>query len=112
MMAGVCWPASLAHSASVLFYCAVSTMANVYVLGILQKNRGEKWQTMQRIHLPLVYAVVGVVLLQRYIHVDNEWLESLLRSVAFLVFCLPLMYFVDRKVKLVALLRAALFKPA
>lgn len=87
-------------------------MANLYVLGILQKSGGEKWQTMLRIHLPLVYAVAGVVLLQRYFHVDNEWLESLLRSVAFLVFCVPLMVYVDRKVKLVALLRAALFKPA
>lgn len=98
--------------ASVLFYCAVSTMANLYVLGILQKTRGEKWRTMLRIHLPLVYAVAGVVLVQRYLQLDNEWLECLVRSVAYLAYCTPLMLYVDRKVELVASLRAALSKPA
>jgi O-antigen/teichoic acid export membrane protein len=98
--------------ASVLFYCAVSTLANLYVLGILGKSSAEKWRTMLQIHLPFVYALLGVALLLRYLHLDNPWLESLLGSLIYLVYCLPLVVYVDRKVMLLASLRAALVKPA
>jgi O-antigen/teichoic acid export membrane protein len=98
--------------ASVLFYFAVSTLANLYVLGILDKTRAEKWSTMWRIHLPFVYALAGAALLLRYLHLDNPWAESLLASLLYLLYCLPLMIYVDRKVKLLASLRAALLKPA
>ncbi len=98
--------------ASVLFYAAVSTMANLYVLGILQKSGAQKRRTMLQIHLPFVYGLLGVVLLLRYLHLDNQWLESLVGTVIYLVYCLPLLFYVDRKVRLVASLRAALFKPA
>ena len=41
-----------------------------------------------------------------------EALQSVLRSVVFLVFCLPLMIYADRRLKLLASLRQALFKSA
>jgi O-antigen/teichoic acid export membrane protein len=98
--------------ASVLFYFLVSTLANYYALGVLQRSGAQKLQTMLQIHLPFVYGVIGVLLLQRYVHVQNEWLQSGLRSLLFLVYCLPLIVYADRKLKLFASLRAALFKPA
>jgi O-antigen/teichoic acid export membrane protein len=95
--------------ASVLFYFAVSTLANVYALRILQKSRRQIALTMLGIHVPFVYAVSVVLALQHYLNVDGELLQSVLRSVVFLVFCLPLMVYADRKLKLIASLRAALF---
>ena len=96
--------------ASVAFYFMVSTLANVYVLRFLQKTWRQVVQTLLGIHLPFVYAMASLWLLQHYLHVDSELMQSLLRSVIFLLLCLPLVVYADQKVQLRALLRAALIK--
>jgi hypothetical protein len=95
----------------VVFYFMVSTLANVYALRILQKNSRQIAVTLVQIHVPFVYAMAGVLLLQHYLSTDNELLQSLLRSAVFLLFCLPLVVYADRKLQLFTSLRSALFKP-
>lgn len=97
--------------ASVVFYFMVSTLANIYALGILQKSSRQIAITLVQIHLPFVYAMTGVLLLQHFLSNDNELLESMLRSAVFLLFCLPMVVYADRRLQLFSSLRTALFKP-
>jgi O-antigen/teichoic acid export membrane protein len=96
--------------ASVVFYFMVSTLANVYALRILQKNKRQITVTLIQIHLPFVYAMAAVLLLQHYLITDSELLQCLLRSAVFMVFCLPMVVYANHKLQLFVLLRAALFK--
>jgi O-antigen/teichoic acid export membrane protein len=96
--------------ASVLFYFMVSLTANLYALHVMQKSYRQVMYALAEIHLPFVYGVTGLLLLQRYLTIDSELWESLLRSLIYLVYCLPLILRADRKLKLFGSLRVALFK--
>ncbi len=94
--------------ASVLFYFVVALTANLYALRILNKTPAQVRRTLLGIHIPFVYGLVGLALVHYLLHADSVLWQSFIRSVAYLVFCVPLVVYVDRKLQLFSSLRQAL----
>jgi O-antigen/teichoic acid export membrane protein len=95
-------------SAFVLF--CVSLFTNIYALQILEKKTREKLQTAGKIYGPFFYILCG--LLPTFsITMEHPLFTDAVRSLVFLIYCLPLLIYVNKHSQILQKVFVAFGKP-
>jgi len=84
----------------VVFYCA-SITTNAYVLRSLGKSWSLFGLALAKIHLPVVYVAVGLFFIMRFVHTGHVIMSDILRAVIFGLYVVPLIYYVNRKIRII-----------
>jgi O-antigen/teichoic acid export membrane protein len=95
--------------ASTGFYFAVELLINIYALNVMRRDREQIRSALISIHLPYIYVLVGAIIIDQQHFVQSALMEGVIGSTMFLLYCIPVVFWADRRLALFAHLHAAFF---